>query len=209
MNKICKDYIDLIQENYKDYVDTIIIYGSNIYNGSSSDLDVCLVVNKSDAKIKEKLITDTINFHKFNGLRIDEEIPFDNKLIYTWAEINYTLDNSPFYQNGKCEIKDIVKSKEFLASKEMKQRLLLNILTTDHVVIGKSTLEYERKAFLLIVDAIINYYNLNNPSYLEILDCMYKNKYTGSEGEMYLGYKKKYQQKQEYLRKKIKEVMHD
>ena len=182
MNKVCKDYITLIREGYGDYVDTIIIYGSNIYNASSSDLDVCLIVNKCDDKITKKLITDTINFHKSNDLRVDEEIPFDNKLVYTWDEINYTLNNSPFYQNGKYEIKDIVKSKEFLSSKEMKQRLLLNILTTDHMVIGKSTVEYEKRAFSLILDAVINYYKLNNPSYLDILDCFYKNKYTGSEG---------------------------
>ncbi len=209
MNKICKDYIDLIKKKYKDYVDTIIIYGSNIYNISSSDLDVCLIVNKSDSKIKEKLINETINFHKLNGLKIDEEIPFDNKLIYTWDEILCTLSNSPFYQNGKYEIKDIIKSKEFLTSNEMKQRLLLNILTTDHIAIGKDIEKYEKKAFSIIVNTIIKYYNLNNPSYLEILDCMYSNKYTGSEGEMYLGYKKKYQQKEDYLIKKINEVLND
>ncbi len=207
MNKICNDYIDLIQKNYKGYVDTLIIYGSNIYNVSSSDLDVCLIVNKNGARIKKRLISETINFHKLNKLKVDEEIPFDNKLIYTWNEITYTLNNNPFYQNEKYEIKDIEKTKEFLSSKEMKQRLLLNILTTDHVTIGKSVDKYEKKAFSLIVNTLIKYYNLNNPSYLEILDCMYKNKYTGSEGEMYLGYKRNHQQKEDFLIKKIKEVI--
>ena len=75
------------------------------------------------------------------------------------------------------------------------------------MVIGKSTVEYEKRAFSLILDAVINYYKLNNPSYLDILDCFYKNKYTGSEGEMYLGYKKKYQQKEDYLIRKIKKVL--
>lgn len=206
MNKICQEYIDLIQNEYKNYVDTIIIYGSNIYNISSSDLDVCLIVDKDDYDMKRKIIYETIMFHKLNKLRIDEEIPFENKLIYTWNEINYTLNNSPFYQNGKYEIKDIDKNPEFLSSNEMKQRLILNILTTDHIVIGKSIDIYEKKAFSLIINTIIKYYNLNNPSYLEILDCMYRNQYTGNEGEMYLGYKKENKQKEDYLIRKLKRL---
>ena len=196
-----------MQNKFSYVINSIVIYGSNIYNTNSSDLDVCLIVNKCDEKLKEKIIDETISFHKKNGLKIDEEIPHSNKLIYTFDEIDEALNKSPFYVNGKAIIKDINKNKQFLSSKEMKQRLIINILTTDHLVVGKNINKYEQKAFKLIMKVIIEYYNLENPTYKDILNCMYKNIYTGAEGELYLGYKKNYPAKEKYLINKIKEYL--
>lgn len=98
---------------------------------------------------------------------------------------------------------------KFLSSKEMRQRLLLNILTTDHLTVGKSTIKYEEEAFKIIVNIIIKYFNIDNKSEKDILKCMYTNKYTGASGEMYLGYKKNFRQKEIYLQKKIHEVIGD
>lgn len=207
MNKICNEYIKLINNNFKDEVKAIIIYGSNIYNESSSDLDVCVVIDEYDELLENKIINKTIQFHKEYNLKIDEEIPHNNKLVYTINEIENTLSNPPFYIDGKVIINDIVKTKEFLSSNEMKQRLLLNILTTDHLTIGMDTLEYEKRAFKIIIDVIKSYYNITNNSEDEILECMYKNRYTDAQGEMYLGYKKKYQAKDNYLKKKIHEAL--
>lgn len=207
MNKICDNYCNLIQNKFQKEVKTIIIYGSNIYNESNSDLDVCLIVEKNNEELENRIIQETITFHKQNNLKIDEEIPYTNKLIYTFEEIEDTLNNPPFFENGKIIIHDIVKSEEFLSSKEMKQRLLINILTTDHITIGKSTTKYELQALKIILNVIINYFDINPPTEDKIIECMYTNKYTGASGEMYLGYKKKYQEKEKYLRKKINEVL--
>ena len=209
MNKICDEYIKLIKDNFKDEVKSVIIYGSNIYNESSSDLDVCVVIHDYDKLLESKIIDKTIQFHKKHNLKIDEEIPHDNKLVYTISEIENTLSNPPFYADGKVIINDIVKTKEFLSSKEMKQRLLLNMLTTDHLTIGIDMTEYEKKAFEIIIDVIKKYYNITNNSEDEILECMYKNRYTNAQGEMYLGYKKKYPAKDNYLKKKIHEALND
>lgn len=207
MNKICNNYCSLIKTKFSDRIKSIIIYGSNIYNENSSDLDVCLIVDKNDPELQESIIKETLNFHKENNLKIDEEIPHTNKLIYTIEEIEETLNNPPFYENGKVIIRDIVKDKEFLSSKKMKQRLLLNIFTTDHLTIGESTANYELKAFKIILDVIVIYFKIENNSEDEILECMYTNRYTGTTGEMYLGYKKNYQEKEKYLRKKIHETL--
>ncbi len=207
MNKICKDYCDLIQAKFFDTIQSIIFYGSNIYDDNSSDLDVCVIVRKNNPQLQEKIINETLKFHLIHNLRIDDEVPHTNKLVYTIDEIEETLNNPPFYENGIVVIHDIVKNMKFLSSKEMKQRLLLNILTTDHLTVGESTKDYEIRALRIILDVIINYFKIDDKSETEILECMYQNKYTGATGEMYLGYKKNHKEKDKYLRKKIHEIL--
>lgn len=207
MNKICKDYCDLIQAKFFDTIQSIIFYGSNIYDDNSSDLDVCVIVRKNNPQLQEKIINETLKFHLIHNLRIDDEVPHTNKLVYTIDEIEETLNNPPFYENGIVVIHDIVKNMKFLSSKEMKQRLLLNILTTDHLTVGESTKDYEIRALRIILDVIINYFKIDDKSETEILECMYQNKYTGATGEMYLGYKKDHKEKDKYLRKKIHEIL--
>ena len=207
MNKICNEYCKLIKSKFPDKVKSIVIYGSNIYNESSSDLDVCLIVDEIDSELQESIISETLMFHKIKNLKVDDEIPHTNKLIYTVAEIEDTLMNPPFFEDGKVIIHDIIKDKDFLSSKEMKQRLLLNIFTTDHLTIGESTIKYELQAFKIIINVIINYFKIENKSEEEILECMYTNRYTGASGEMYLGYKKNYQEKEMYLRRKIRKFL--
>lgn len=207
MNKICKDYCDLIQAKFFDTIQSIIFYGSNIYDDNSSDLDVCVIVRKNNPQLQEKIINETLKFYLIHNLRIDDEVPHTNKLVYTIDEIEETLNNPPFYENGIVVIHDIVKNMKFLSSKEMKQRLLLNILTTDHLTVGESTKDYEIRALRIILDVIINYFKIDDKSETEILECMYQNKYTGATGEMYLGYKKDHKEKDKYLRKKIHEIL--
>lgn len=207
MNNICSAYCKLIKEKFFDKILSIIIYGSNIYNENSSDLDVCLITNDNDEKLQKKIILETLKFHLEHNLKIDNEIPYRNKLIYTIDEIEETLNNPPFFENGKIVINDIIKDNEFLSSKEMKQRLLLNIFTTDHITIGENTKEYELRAFRIIIDVITKYFGIDGKSEDEILDCMYNNKYTGASGEMYLGYKKNHKEKEKYLRKRINEML--
>ncbi len=209
MNNICNEYCKLIMEKFSNDVESIIIYGSNIYRENSSDLDVCIIVKKNNKKLQQKIISETLKFHCKNDLKIDDEIPYSNKLIYTTDEIVDVLKNPPFVKNSQIVIHDIEKTKKFLSSKEMRQRLLLNILTTDHLTVGKSTIKYEEEAFKIIVNIIIKYFNIDNKSEKDILKCMYTNKYTGASGEMYLGYKKNFRQKEIYLQKKIHEVISD
>lgn len=207
INKLCKNYYDMIIREYGTIIQSTIIYGSNIYNCSSSDLDVCLIVNNYDKALQDEIIKKTKSFHLLNKLKVDEEIPFENKLIYSEKEVLDTLEHSPFEFNGNIIIKDIVKTKEFLSSVEMKKRLLLNILTTDHLTIGKSTENYERIAWKIILTALKEYYLLQNMDIENILTYLYKNPYTGAEGEMYLGYKKNRVEKEMYLKRKLGEML--
>lgn len=207
INRLCKDYCDMINNRYNRIIESIVIYGSNIYNCSSSDLDVCLITSEYNQSLRDEIIRMTKEFHLSNNLRIDEEIPFENKLIYSENEVLNTLEHSPFEFDGETLIKDIVKTREFLSSIEMKKRLLLNILTTDHLTMGKSTEEYERKALKIILETLKKYYSLKDVDVEKILPYFYRNPYTGAEGEMYLGYKKNKVEKDMYLRKKIGEII--
>ena len=209
MNTICNKYVEMIKDKFGESVKSVVIYGSNIYNVSSSDLDVCLILDECSSELNKKIIDSTIRFHKDFNLKVDEEIPHANKLIYLTSEIEEALEMPPFYENGNVIIHDIVKTKDFLSSKEMKQRLLFNILTTDHLTIGASTINYEKKAIKIMLDVICSYYNLCNPKPEQILKCFYTNQYTGASGEMYLGYKKNRQEKEEYLIKVIREALND
>lgn len=207
MNDVCNKYFQLMKKDFSDIIKTIIFYGSNIYNVHNSDLDVCIIVDSITSETQQKIINETLKFHLENNLNIDDEVPHTNKLIYTIKEVEDTLVNHPFLKNGEIVISDIIKSREFLSSKEMKKRLLLNILTTDHLVIGDSINEYEKRALNIILDVIITYFKIDNKSEEEILNCMYTNKYTGASGEMYLGYKKNHPEKDKYLRKKIHDIL--
>ena len=207
MNKLCESYSNMLNESFPNKIKSVIIYGSNIYNESSSDLDACVVIDDKDRKIIGDIIRKTIDFHRSHNLKIDEEIPHENKLVYTYNELVDTINNPPFYKDGKVVINDIVKSKNFLSSKEMKQRLLFNILTTDHITIGIDVAQFEKMAFKIMVDVVCEYFGITDKSEDEILNCFYRNKFTGAEGEMFLGYKKNYLEKEKYLREKIREVL--
>ena len=210
MNELCEKYIKIINDMFGEQISSIIIYGSNIYNVSSSDLDVCLIAENKGSYDLDRIICETLKFHETYGLKLDEEIPHKNKLVYSFDEIEDTLQNPPFYNNGQFVINDIIKTKEFLNSEEMKKRLLLNILTTDHLVVGNRLdriKKYEAKAWDILLEVVTEYFNLTSPSVSDILQVLYVNPYTGAEGEMYLGYKKNYTQKQKYLIKQVEEAM--
>lgn len=206
MNGLCKSYIKVLNENFKNI--QIIFYGSNIYNEVSSDLDLCLITDKKLSKEeKERLIEFTKNFQKSKNLKIDEEIPFENKLLYTIKDLDDIFINSPFKDNdGRYVYHDIIKSAEFLNSLEMKKRLLLNILTTDHKSYGKliNIKNYEEKAWFEILNMLHNVFNTDLSNIDKILDNLYVNPSNFYASEMYLGYKLANPNKRKYLRKKVK-----
>ena len=142
-------------------------------------------------------------------MKIDQEVPYESKLILSYQDINDAIIDNPFINRGIVSINPIVKTEEFLASKEMKKRLILNILTTKHISINckKVIKEYEEKAWDLILNTIIEYASLNNLSPENILKNLYCDANTGNEGEMFLGYKNNSVEKEEHLIKQIKKAL--
>ena len=184
---IGKKYTEFINEETKNLNPDILLYGSTVYGKVSSDLDISFIVRKFDKQDYERIKKLTMEFQRRHNMSFDEEVPYSSKLIYTDRDVEYMLKNTPFRkENGIYRITPIEKTKEFLNSKEMKYRLLLNILTTRSLVIqgDKEKIDtYKQKAWDLLVEIIISYNK-------------YRDEKTKKDGEMFLGYKTNIKQKQ-------------
>ena len=201
--------IDLGREYAKIVCDTFgemtsILYGSTVFGVDSSDLDMCFIRDKDlTSNDMKKLKKMTIDYHLSNNLRLDEEVPYENKLVYTYDFLNQTMSDLPFIKvNNHYIIPKIEKSKEFLSSIEMKKRLILNILTVKHLILtgNPNTLNsYEKSSWKKMIDVVISYANFNEFSFDELVDAFLTDPYNKLDGEMYLGYKTNNINKIKYL----------
>lgn len=209
MNSLCVNFKTEMYNEFPKLDFGIIIYGSNILDINSSDLDVCIICDNVSNDDKEKITKKVIEFHHKYNLKIDQEVPYENKLIFSYQDIKDAIIDNPFVDRGIISINPIVKTKEFLSSIEMKKRLILNILTTKHITINckKIINEYEKKAWDVILNTIIENASLNDLSPKNILKNLYRDVYTGNEGEMFLGYKNNNIEKEKYLVKQIKKAL--
>lgn len=177
--------------------DFICVYGSSLYKDANSRSDVDLfLVNQDDTPIKpaalRSMANSIRNMHVRLGRKIDEEVPYENKLCYTPDEITGVLCFAGFVVNeASIMVPPVIKDADFLNSPEVKARLALNALTTPHVAIGKMLHKYHRtkelaenSATLLAASVVGN----QEFDHQDLYDALAKGK-NGEEGEMYLGYK--------------------
>lgn len=196
---IGREYVEYVKEETKNMNPDILLYGSTVYGKISSDLDISFIVEKFDSKDYEKIKNLTIEFQKQHKMSLDEEVPYSSKLIYTDTDVEYMLRNTPFKKvNGVYRITPIEKNTEFLSSKEMKYRLLLNILTTRSLLLQGDNQKidiYKQKAWDLLVRVIISYNQLSEINLDHFIELLYKDEKTKKDGEMFLGYKTNIKQK--------------
>lgn len=195
MNKILKDFKKYIYLNIpnlpKDCM--IIVYGSSAYGKKKSDLDVAFVLKQYNKKMYDLIEKYTIQFQIDRDMQIDQEVPYSNKLVYTFDELNNILNYSvfPFY-HGKYIINPILINDKYFKSNEMKKRLMLNILTTYSVLINGNRTEFENyrmKAWKNIVVVVSSYYDLEVINIDDFIKSLYLDKTTNTYGEDFLGYK--------------------
>lgn len=209
MNSLCESFKTEMLDIFPNLNLGIIIYGSNIFNINSSDLDVCIIADNICEEDKMKITKKVIEFHHKYKLKIDQEVPYENKLIFSYQEIKDAIINHPFINAGITTINPIMKTEEFLSSMEMRKRLILNILTTKHITINCNHVikQYEKEAWDVILKTIIEYAGLSELTPENILKNIYCDVYTGNEGEMFLGYKDNYIEKEKYLLNSIKKAL--
>lgn len=205
-SSIIEKYKNSIIKEYRDL--TLILYGSTVYGVNTSDLDICyLSDNKLSKQRFDRLRDLTRIFHLENGLRIDEEVPYDNKLVYSDDMVEKTFEEPPFpYVNNKFNINPILKNKNYLSSLEMSKRLLLNILTVRNSVLfgnEEKVKEFSNKAWDIIIRVVLSYAEIREVTIDELISLLYEDPYSHATGELYLGYKDNLKDKMDFLESSV------
>lgn len=190
--------------------DFLCLYGSSVYTKERrhSDLDLFVVTDTQIAM--GALIAFIKNTHVKHEREIDEEVPFENKVQYSFAELIDSVRFQGFANEGeRLVVPPVRKEADFLNSQEVKLRLSFNALTTPHDVIGANLGEYhyikeraEDAAALLAI-------SLKGESVFT-LDDLYGALTTdesGNQGEMFLGYKVEYDKVRTYLISALDEAL--
>ncbi len=185
-------YVTEINRHLGGFDPIVLLYGSSVEGADTSDFDVCSVLHHYGPAEVDLIKRLTIDFHVQNGLKIDDEVPFEQKCVYSYHDIEMVLNIPPFpIRRGKFYIPDIQKSPQYLSSREMKFRLLLNILTTHaRVLTGNERIidGYRRRAWATLIGIIYSYTGNRPMSVQECVAAICRDPHDGRHGEEYLGY---------------------
>ena len=114
MNNLCYKFKRDFFNKFKQMKFGIIIYGSNIFEEISSDLDLCIVGENITEQEKREIKEMVIQFHNSNKLKLDDEVPYNNKLFFSYEEIINAIIYNPFIIDGKINIRKIQKEEHVL-----------------------------------------------------------------------------------------------
>jgi len=190
-----------IQNNPEDYV---CVYGSSVYSPDklTSDVDLFAVTHGAGKLALEPLVGFIQDLHTRHGRRLDAEVPYENKVLYTAEEIEDAVQFGGFEVDGsRIAVPQVRKESSFLQSPAIKARLALNGLTTPHAVFGEDFTRYhvarERagEAATLLAISMLNRDEVSVPMLHDALTVSD----TGASGEMFLGYKTEYPIVSEHL----------
>lgn len=210
-NPIIKDLTFFLQSQFAGRKYFACIYGSYAYgkHNKKSDLDLFIAFEDYSKKDFQKIKNFIVDLHIKNGLSLDNEVPYENKLLIKYID----LERAAFLggltlKNNRFVIPKVVKNKSFLNSAKIKKRLVLNALTSPHIFVGNDSVFYnrikniaERNLVLLAIDII----DKNDFTIIDLMKKLYISS-GGSEEELYLGYKN-YNKVKKYLKNiLIKEI---
>lgn len=202
--------IDILQKKLKTIIPKgnkwfALVYGSHATGTQKrgSDLDLMVFVPKPTSKLYLKIRFLILEIHSAFSLGIDEEVPFQNKLLLSYAECQMAAQLMHFKKEQKVLVTPIKPTYSYLASKEMKLRLAYNVLTTPHFYLGNDRLSYsklraiaEENLLTLSQNCVINKICKNS----NLVDALIgRGKYSE---KLYLGYKNTLEIRR-YLRKII------
>ena len=186
----------------------VCVYGSYASNDftKESDLDILFAIENNSVVDFKKIRNFVVNLHIGNNLKIDEEVPYENKLVVSYKDIADAVNLKPFAKKGsKYLIHPITEDKKFLASREVRLRIILNAFTSPNRYIYGNRTKYiafkqkAEKAILQLSQGLTRKTNLTRKEVLDIL-------LTGAQGEVgqaHLGYKKERIKVVKYLKELI------
>lgn len=171
------------------------IYGS-FANGNKhrhSDLDLFAAtptIMPGDGIAAAKFI---VGYHRAQGLAIDEEVPYENKLVVCYDDVRASVALLGLdVTDDQIRIPPIIKSEAFLNSIAVRRRLIFNALTVPHFVAGNdinSYTQFRREAEVQLVRLAISQLQAGTTADISNLLGALLVGPNGEEGEMYLGYK--------------------
>jgi threonine-phosphate decarboxylase len=170
-----------------------VVYGSYAFgtNNRSSDVDMVTVCREIDPARLRKTIDFVFDFHKEHGLEIDNEVPYENKLLATFAQAEDALAGRGFdLLDYRVVVPPVVKTKGFLESEEVALRLLLNALTGGSVLISGDAKKHETLVLRARENLVALMFSIENRGFFSVGS--FVQSLIGNDkknGESYLGYK--------------------
>lgn len=197
------------EKNFKHRDHFICIYGSHVsgHNTETSDIDMFVAMGSFDEKDFLRVRDFLVDLHLRYGLNLDDEVPYENKLVVSYDDVQQAIALDSFIKSGeRYQVPLVKKNKGFLASLEIRWRLILNALTSPHeCVYGNKELyttfkTSAEKSIVRLARGLVKSEESTQEELLAVLVSGAK----GEEGEMYLGYKKEHRSVIEYLENIIK-----
>jgi predicted nucleotidyltransferase len=182
----------------KEFTDDLLfslIYGSYAYcmENEDSDLDLIVICKTIDTKKLKRFVDFVIGVHKKYGLKLDFDIPYENKILATEDDLRKAIAGTGFViENNRFVIPKVVKTKKFLCSDPMKKRLLLNSMTTKSLFVSGNRIlynNYRELALENLIKIIFSNRKKKKMSVSYFVDCLIKDERV--EGVFYLGYEDK------------------
>lgn len=176
----------------------ICTYGSHAtsQNNNKSDLDMFFAMPEVQEGDLEELTHIAWDLHIRRSLEIDQEVPFSNKLVATYNDLEAAVDLKGLKKRGgRIIVPPIIKTPQFLSSIEIKYRLLFNALTSPHFSKGNDSAKYayflaqaESRVYQLAKN-IMSARVATRRDVGDLLEALLQGQ-NGEEGEDYLGYKR-------------------
>ena len=208
IKELLEDYVSRIKKEFEGKEFITVLYGSAADGTVDSDFDVCTFFHDYTKDDAEKIGKITLDFHKDNNMKIDNEVPFESKTIYSFFDIEKMFLKPPFpiYRN-KFYISQIEKNNDFLASYDVKIRLLLFVLTANSIVISgneRTFYDYRERAWETLIRVVYSYIGNEYLSVEQFIKNISVNPLRNEKGKDYLGYREEKKIQHEYLIEKAK-----
>lgn len=175
---------------------------------SASDIDFFVAVEQSQKEDLDALVLLLKDLEQEYAITLDTEVPYENKLLVSFIDLDHAVALDAFALDGtSAVVPSIQKEKTFLSSPQIRWRLILNALTTPHIMIAGNSDIYQR--YRLSAEAAVRDLSKLLTGNTELLEERVRALITskdGATGEMFLGYKSERLPIVGYLRNILKDV---
>jgi len=172
-----------------------LLYGSQASGNATEDSDIdVMFFTADDRRPSQSFIAGVIDMHKRHHCAIDVEVPYESKLFASRNEAAAAFTLAPFLTGkNRVVVPALAKDTPYMGSDNMKQRMILNALTSPHIFVGGDWRAYmqmkmlAQKTMTIVAVALLDQHEMAIPELITAL----KWSDTGQGGEDHLGYKVK------------------